>query len=54
MVTLMWLYGLIIVLLLFIEIWLLNFWAKEHATVMSIMAHSLTEIKKKIKEEFKT
>ena len=49
MESLMWLYGIIIVILLFIEILLINFWFKEHATLLQIMSHCLTEIKKKIK-----
>ena len=38
----------IIILFLFIQIFLLNFWAKEHATLMQVMQHCLVEIKKKI------
>jgi hypothetical protein len=49
MIDLLWLYGCIVILLLFIICFLLNFWAKEHATLMAIMSHSLAEIKKKIK-----
>lgn len=48
MVELMWLYGALVMIMLFIVIWLLNFWAKEHALLMSIMSHTLVEIKKKI------
>lgn len=51
MLELMYLYAIIIIALLFIEIWLLNFWAKEHATLISIISHSLVEIKKKIQNE---
>lgn len=40
---------IIIIILLLIECWLLYVSAKEHATLMQIMAHSLQEIKKKIK-----
>ncbi len=50
MMELMYLYVFIVIILLFIEIWLLNFWAKEHSTLMSIISHCLVEIKKKLKE----
>ena len=50
MESLMWLYGIIIVILLFIEIALMRFWFKEHATLLQIMSHCLTEIKKKLPE----
>lgn len=48
MENLMWLYGIIIIILLFIELMLINFWFKEHATLLQIMSHCLTEIKKKL------
>lgn len=53
MLNLMWLYAIIIILMLFIEIWLLNFWAKEHALLMQIMSQRLIEIKKYLQEKDK-
>lgn len=38
----------ILILILLLQAWLLHFWAKEHAVIMSIISHSLVEIKKKL------
>ena len=51
MIELMYLYGVIIVILLVIEVWLLNFWAAEHALAMDLIRHTLVEIKKKLQEK---
>ena len=40
---------IIIILLLLIECWLLYFQAKEHTTLMQIIAHTMHKIDKKIK-----
>jgi hypothetical protein len=42
------LFEIIVILFLGIEIWLIYMWAKEHQTVMSIIAHTLSEIRKKL------
>ncbi len=45
---LVYLYQLIIICLLVIILKLLHIWKREHADMMSIMNHRLTQIKEKI------
>ena len=45
------LYEITVILLLIIECWLLWFYAREHATLMSIIAHHISEIRKKVAQE---